>query len=444
MRKKLRETSIPQNPEADQLRTALLHLYAELIVTDLPARSYIGGFLRRRKEIRGSARNFLASAAFSMLRNRSLTLHCAGMHEEPDFFQTLEPIKEAAFALRRWLESDLAAGPELAAQLLRKAAEAAGELWRSAAEDALKGTLPSNPPPQWRVPPGWFERWANEFDNETAQGLALSACEPAPFHLRVNESNMSRKDFLSSLAKAGVAAEPLRYSPSGVLVHQKSNLKRAPLVRESYEVQDEGSQLVSLAIGEIPNGPVLDACAGGGGKTVHLRQLYPGRRIFAHDQESSRMDDLRTHPLAKSITLLEAGSAGASGPYAAILIDAPCLGHGRLRREPSLAWRGDFNLRAEEAARAQRQCLEEYAPLLATGGILVYAVCSFESCETHCLIEDFLRAHQDFEKAPLPALFSHPQLQRFQDKEHSMVWLLPPTHGCDGFTIARLRRRGPE
>ena len=296
------------------------------------------------------------------------------------------------------------------------------------------------------MPPEFCARWQNRFGTEQTRRLAFAMTAIAPLDLRTNLTHTSRETLLETLAAAGTEPEQTPLSPAGIRLRRKRNLKRIEgLDERDYVIQDEGSQLVSLALAPREGSQVLDACAGAGGKTLHLAELVGEKgALWAHDIDAARMESLekrRAKANAQNIRMLEPANAAIHEPYDAVLIDAPCLGLGRLRREPTLAWRGPLKERLEEATALQRECLHLYSPLVRPGGILVYAVCSIEPEETTEMMEQFLNEHPEFIPDRLPELFMNEQLQAMQDDAGSQQTLLPSVHGTDGFFMARLRRR---
>jgi 16S rRNA (cytosine967-C5)-methyltransferase len=109
-----------------------------------------------------------------------------------------------------------------------------------------------------------------------AQILALGRAmqEPAPLDLRVNTLLAKREEVLGKLAEDGIAAVPTRHSPVGVRLLSKIALNHHPLFIEGkIEVQDEGSQLLTLLLEPRRRDMVVDFCAGAGGKTLLLGAL---------------------------------------------------------------------------------------------------------------------------------------------------------------------------
>jgi 16S rRNA (cytosine967-C5)-methyltransferase len=125
-------------------------------------------------------------------------------------------------------------------------------------------------------------------------------------------------------------------------------------------------------------------------------------------------------------------------PVDRVLVDAPCSGLGTLRRHPELKWKQE---EAELAtmARLQSELLRGVAPLVRSGGTLVYSTCSLEPEETDVVVEAFLRDVPDFAADDPRASLPPPAAELVDDAGAMRTW--PHRHGIDGFYAIRLRRR---
>ncbi len=279
--------------------------------------------------------------------------------------------------------------------------------------------------------------------------LARALCLPASPCLRVNTLRASREEVVSALRQYGIAAVPTPFSPVGVRLWERIALHELRLYREGIvEVQDEGSQLVGYALLPQPEWRVWDACAGAGGKTLHLAALQGDRgQIWATDVDIVRLRALR-HRLhragVKSVRIvhLRNGQLPREVPrrVEALLIDAPCSGIGTARRSPLLKWRVTPET-LKRHSRRQLQLLEAYAPRVISGGVLVYATCSLMPEENGAVVAEFLRRHPEWELEPLEPVFRRSGIVLPWIAASESCLLLPSVHGTDGFFIARLRRQ---
>ncbi|MDN5789676.1 MAG: rRNA small subunit methyltransferase B [Micrococcales bacterium] len=228
-------------------------------------------------------------------------------------------------------------------------------------------------------------------------------------------------------------------------------------------VQDEGSQLVALALADaVVEGAAqererwLDLCAGPGGKAALLAAIAVGRRIpfVANDISTHRADLVRqtlraVGDLADEVTSLvevrtgDARDIGDADPgaYSRVLIDAPCTGLGALRRRPEARWRrspGDV----PALASLQRELLGSGITATARGGLIAYATCSPHLNETRFVVEDVMRKRDDVELLDARPLFVDARGEPVDSLGPGpFVQLWPHVHGTDAMFLALLRAR---
>ncbi|MEU3599219.1 transcription antitermination factor NusB [Streptomyces sp. NPDC006798] len=249
------------------------------------------------------------------------------------------------------------------------------------------------------------------------------------------------------------SAEPGRWSPYAVRMTDGGEPGAVDAVREGRAgVQDEGSQLVAIALAGAPvEGPDtrwLDGCAGPGGKAALLAALAAerGAALLAAEKQPHRAG------------LVGRALAGNPGPYQVItadgtrppwrpgvfdrvLVDVPCSGLGALRRRPEARWRR----RPEDMegfAPLQRALLREALKAVRVGGVVGYATCSPHLAETRIVVDDVLRGRGG---APVEAEWIDarplmPGVPALGDGPDVQLW--PHVHGTDAMYLALLRRTG--
>ncbi|MGW5424629.1 RsmB/NOP family class I SAM-dependent RNA methyltransferase [Streptomyces sp. NPDC003943] len=242
--------------------------------------------------------------------------------------------------------------------------------------------------------------------------------------------------------------EPGRWSPYALRMAEGGDPGTIEAVRESRAgVQDEGSQLVAIALANAPlDGPDarwLDGCAGPGGKAALLGALAAerGAALLASEKQPHRA------------RLVERALAGNPGPYQVIaadgtrppwgegsfdrvLMDVPCSGLGALRRRPEARWRrrpGDL----DGFAPLQRGLLTEALRAVRVGGVVGYATCSPHLAETRVVVDDVLKKTGGGAELidARPLLPGVPDLGDGPD-----VQLWPHLHGTDAMYLALIRR----
>jgi 16S rRNA (cytosine967-C5)-methyltransferase len=238
---------------------------------------------------------------------------------------------------------------------------------------------------------------------------------------------------------AGAAAGAL--SPRARRVQGRGNPRRLPGYGEgAFVVQEEGAQVVALALGARPGERVLDACAGRGQKASLLsEQVGPEGDLWACDvhpsklsllaEEFSRLRLPEPHTAAVDWAI---GSGPVPGGFDRVLVDAPCSGVGTLRRRPEILLRLS-ETDPERLGQLAAVILRRSAERARSGGRVVFAVCSVLPEESDRVVDqlgDLLE--------PVP--FDAPELVRHTEGS-SRLRLLPEQHGTDGYFIASFRRK---
>jgi 16S rRNA (cytosine967-C5)-methyltransferase len=280
---------------------------------------------------------------------------------------------------------------------------------------------------------------------EDARAFLACGLEPPPVGLRI-EREGERDGWLVRLREAasGARFEAGQVSPLCVLARGAGKPQRLPGWAEgAWSIQEEGSQLASLAVGARPGESVLDACAGRGNKTAVLaRQVGPDGAVDACDAMPSKLDRLaeelaRLGLAARATHAVDwrVGSGDVTGFYDRVLVDAPCSGIGTLRRRPEIALRRD-RLELGGLAETQVAIAARAALHLKPGGSLVYVVCSVLREEAEDVVGALVAARPELEPAPFDA-----PAARAIAGDAPCIRLLPHVHGTDGYFVARLRSR---
>lgn len=204
-----------------------------------------------------------------------------------------------------------------------------------------------------------------------------------------------------------------------------------------FEIQDLASQLVGHACTPKPGETWWDACAGEGGKTLHLADLMHNRGlIWASDRSLRRLAKLKERA-ARAQVFNYRTAAWDGGPrlptktkFDGVLIDAPCSGIGTWQRNPHARWTTQPK-DVRELAAVQQRLLAHVAPAVKPGGRLVYAVCTLTRSETTAVAAAFTAVHPDFESMPLSSLSTG----------HSSLLVWPHEHNCNGMFIAAWRKK---
>lgn len=416
---------------------AIAELYRQITTSPHPADREMDAFFRRHPKLGRRDRRIVAETVYGMLRHRRWLEWAFPPADAP----TQVLCYFAAFAPETPLPVEPADRARLEAAV---AAARAKPLPGSPAETlGLRSSLPD-----WMA-----QTWLDAYGPDEAEGLCAALNRAAPLTLRVNTLKTTRERLQQHLLAEGHATDPTPFSPDGLHVREKANLFSTQAFQTGcFEVQDEGSQLLSRLIEAAPGQRVVDGCAGAGGKTLHLAaQMQNKGMLYALDVSARRLDELR-------LRLRRAGGSNVRvhllahnhtrdvkrlyGQADAVLIDAPCSGSGTLRRNPDAAWKITPE-RVAALTSEQHALLDAYAPLVRPGGRLVYATCSLFPAENEQVVHAFLAHHPDFHLASAADVLARQGIT-LPHQPDAFLRLWPHHHDTDGFFAAVLVQRDPE
>lgn len=250
-----------------------------------------------------------------------------------------------------------------------------------------------------------------------------------PTVIRVNSLKIDRKSLLKKLKETGVDAVALSKYPDALELVEKTNVLKTEAFKEGgFEIQDAGSQMIAPFLDVRPGMRVVDACAGAGGKTLHLSALMQNKgQIFALDIHEWKLRELKRRAKRNNAQNIQTRLIDSSkvikrleNSADRLLLDAPCSGLGVLSRNPGAKWKLTSEF-IEKIKDEQRKILNDYSKMVKTGGAMVYATCSILPSENHLQIKYFLK--------------NHPEFKLVREKQ-----LLPSQTGYDGFYMAFLEK----
>ena len=276
-------------------------------------------------------------------------------------------------------------------------------------------------------PPWLVRRWLERFGPERAHELFGLLNRTPEFCLRIDPHRISREEVEAGLARMGIKTRSGRFLESAMYVDRVGPLLTDDLLKGHFvHIQDESSQLASVALAPQPHERTLDACAGRGTKTDQMAEGNPRVRIVAMDLERRKLLSVRGAESLIQGDVLK--NPFKNEVFDSILLDAPCSSLGIIRKHPEIRWRR----READIARHgafQREMIEALSRNLKSGGRLVYSVCSFEPEETVDVVDAVTKAGTMKLQDPLPGLLDGPYFLS-----------LPHVTGMDGFFIACLRK----
>ncbi len=251
--------------------------------------------------------------------------------------------------------------------------------------------------------------------------------EQAKVVLRCNTLKIKKVELEKKLNDAALEVETVNGFNDALILKKRQNVFSSPLFKDGFfEVQDAGSQLISEFLNPLPGQKVIDACAGGGGKSLHLAALMQNKgKIIAMDVEQWKLDNLKKRAKRAGAFNIEPRliDASTSRPVVTasipktikaleksadrLLLDVPCSGLGVIKRNPDTKWKLTEEV-IEKTKSLQYSILNDYSTMLKSGGQMVYSTCSILPSENQGQVRRFLKEHDDFElieeKSILPSL----------------------------------------
>ena len=416
---------------------ALLDLTSDLLRNvlrlDAPADGVVSNFFRQHRDLGPRERHTLAETTYALLRERLLFQHLAQSGSGP---------MERRLALLAWAGN---------AGFLSAALQTHEQQWLAKVHEIDRATLPDK---LRHNQPDWLANALREqLGDEAFWQLAAALNEPADLDLRVNTFQAKRDDVLRMLADAGMQAAPTPYSPWGVRVQGKPAVNKLDAFKQgSFEVQDEGSQLLALLLDAKRGEMVADFCAGAGGKTLALgAAMRSTGRLYAFDTSGHRLAALKPRLARSGLSNVHPVQIAherderikrLAGKMDRVLVDAPCTGLGTLRRNPDLKWRQSPQSVAELQVK-QSAILAGAARLVKPGGRLVYATCSLLRAENEDVASSFTQSQiREFDVLPVAPLLEAAHVEQaagLMVGDHLRLW--PHQHHTDGFFAAVWQRR---
>ena len=253
--------------------------------------------------------------------------------------------------------------------------------------------------------------------------------EQAPVILRANSLKISAENLVEILKEEGVNSFLLRGYPDAVQLEEKKNVFLTSAFKEGFfEVQDASSQKIAELLDVKEGMRVVDACAGAGGKTLHIAALMKNKgQIIALDIYEWKLAELKRRAKRAGAFNIETRFIEDNkvikrlhNTADRLLIDAPCSGLGVLKRNPDSKWKIDEDF-INRIKTEQENILQNYSKILKKGGKMVYATCSILPSENGEQVRKFLAENTEF------ALV----------KEENIM----PSDGYDGFYMALIERK---
>jgi len=274
--------------------------------------------------------------------------------------------------------------------------------------------------------PDWLDALGKSELGEAWEKEIHALNQRAPVFLRVNTLMASRAEVIAWLGENQVMAAPVDGLPDALVLPPGKMLPKHLRTDGRIEIQDAGSQMIAPLLDARPGHRVIDACAGAGGKALHIAALMQNDgRLYAMDVDEKKLHELKFRARRARVScivnkpIIETTPNDFHHIADRLLIDVPCSGLGTLRRQPDLKWRLK-PAQLDRVRNIQRTLIASYPAMLKPGGRLVYATCSILPSENRTAIQPLIDSGnwELLEEAPVS----------------------PAATGFDGFYAAALTR----
>jgi 16S rRNA (cytosine967-C5)-methyltransferase len=404
-------------PIAEQVVTALQDTFgASGDGRGYQADKVIERLFKKNRKLGARDRRFIAETVYDLIRNWRFLWTALGFTEPSLAHDDLIRLIGARMILNG--SSHLPPWPEF--QSLKPGRVLEGAERARASSVAVRESVPD-----------WLYDLGRREIGEAWDSMLHALNEPAPVCLRANRLKVaSREELIAALKREDIAAHVAPETEDGVILDERRNVFSTQAFKAGFfEIQDGASQQVAPLLGARPGDRVIDACAGGGGKTLHLAALMKNKgKIISMDVSERKLQSLRERCTRAGVDIAEVRVIESmktikrlESAADRVLLDVPCTGLGVLRRNPDKKWKISLE-EIERLHSLQAEILAGYSKMVRVGGTLVYATCSCLPSENENQVSRFLNE-------------SGQSWELLAEKKFA-----PGHNGYDGFYAAALKR----
>ncbi|WP_442845941.1 RsmB/NOP family class I SAM-dependent RNA methyltransferase [Leeuwenhoekiella sp. H156] len=250
--------------------------------------------------------------------------------------------------------------------------------------------------------PDWLDELGEKELGEKWDAEIAALNKQAPVILRVNRLKTNIGELQQKLVEEGHETENLKAYKDALQLQERANVFTTQAFKDGlFEVQDASSQLVAPYLGVEPGMRVIDACAGAGGKALHLAAEMDNKgQLIALDIYANKLKELKRRARRAGAFNIETRAIDSTkvikklhNSADRVLLDAPCTGLGVLSRNPDAKWKlkPDFVAKIQET---QQTILRDYSRMVKPGGKMVYATCSILPSENQEQVKKFLKSEE--------------------------------------------------
>ncbi|MGZ4035785.1 MAG: RsmB/NOP family class I SAM-dependent RNA methyltransferase [Bacteroidia bacterium] len=276
--------------------------------------------------------------------------------------------------------------------------------------------------------PDWLdETGSKELGEESWEKELHALNKEAQVVLRVNTLKINRLQLQRLFTEQSIEIISVGDYPDALLLVKRQNLQQTNEYKQGlFEIQDASSQLIAPFLQLKEGLTVIDACAGAGGKSLHIAAMMKNKgRIISMDVEERKLLELKKRADRAGVSIIETQLINENrinklkNTADRLLLDVPCSGLGVIRRTPDAKWKLNLEF-LEHVKTIQQKIITGYSQMLKPGGIMVYATCSILPGENQDQVSKFLSVNKNFEL--------------IEDRK------VLPSEGFDGFYMAALKR----
>ncbi|OFY84001.1 MAG: RNA methyltransferase [Bacteroidetes bacterium RIFCSPLOWO2_12_FULL_35_15] len=283
--------------------------------------------------------------------------------------------------------------------------------------------------------PDWLDEIGTAELGENLWGKELTELnKEAQVVLRTNTLKTSAEVLQKKLAAQNIETHILKngnpiweiISKDALVLEKRHNLQSHDEYKLGlFEIQDASSQLIAHFMDLRSGMIVIDACAGAGGKSLHIAALMNNQgKILSMDVEEKKLIELKKRADRAGASCIQTQLINENilnkfkNAADRLLLDVPCSGLGVLRRTPDAKWKLNLDF-IEQIKKKQQQILQKYSEMVKPGGIMIYATCSILPSENQNQVGEFLEKNNK-------------QFKFIEDRK------IMPSEGFDGFYMAKM------
>jgi 16S rRNA (cytosine967-C5)-methyltransferase len=294
---------------------------------------------------------------------------------------------------------------------------------------------------RYSLPRPIVHRWMERYGEEKTEAAAASFEKKPPLTVRLRGDAAA---LTGELESEGISVTDAPYVPDARILSGVTGLEELPAFRRgALAVQDVSSMIAVRAAGIRRTSTVLDLCAAPGGKTMLAADLAPEGRVLSRDLTEKRVSLIRSAAERLGIhnVTVQCADASVFDPVLretadVVLADVPCSGLGVIGRKPDIRYRMS-DAKTESLVKLQREILSQAVRYIRPGGTLLYSTCTIDERENE---ENAEWICDQLGLEPCALAPDLPDELKEKAGDRSTLQLLPGTHRCDGFFLAKFRK----